>query len=94
LVVPLRFAAEQRWSVACGETAGHGDLRTKKLLSSDVDFLLRKSTSLLRSFTILIGAFPGLAPWATSLSCSAANHIDYQSADVTPIINEALLTQY
>jgi len=38
LVVPVRFAAEQRWLIACGETAGHGDLGTKKLRSSDVDF--------------------------------------------------------
>ena len=38
IVVPVRFAAEQRWSVACGETAGHSDLGTKKLRSSDVDY--------------------------------------------------------
>ena len=37
MVVPLRFAAEQRWSIACGETAGHRDHGTKKLRSSDVD---------------------------------------------------------
>jgi hypothetical protein len=35
----VRFAAEQRWSVACGETAGNSDLGTKKLRSSDVGFL-------------------------------------------------------
>ena len=34
-----------------------------------------RQTSLLRSFITLIGAFPRLAPWATSPSCSAANRI-------------------
>jgi hypothetical protein len=37
-VVSVRFAAEQRWLIACGETAGHRYHGTKKLLSSDVDF--------------------------------------------------------
>ena len=36
-VVSVRFAAEQRWLIACGETAGHRDLGTKKLRSSDMD---------------------------------------------------------
>ena len=37
MVVPVRFAAEQRRSVACGETAGRRDVGKQKLLSSDVD---------------------------------------------------------
>jgi len=50
--------------------------------------------SLLRSFTFKFTVSLGLASRATVLSCFAANHIDYQSADVTPITNEALLTPY
>jgi hypothetical protein len=74
--------------IACGETAGYGHYKKAKLRSRGVDSMASR-TSLLRSFTILVGAFQGLAPWATSLSCSAANCIArqiYPSTDAPSLL--------
>ena len=75
-MVAVRFAAEQRWSIACGETAGHSALGMKSCGAATLIFDKGRQTSLLRSFTTLVVAFPRLAPWAISPSCSAANRSD------------------
>jgi len=73
LIAAVRFAAEQRWLIACGETAGHSDRDTKKLRSSDVDFADRRRCS--AASPPWSSHSQGFAPWATFLSCSAANRI-------------------
>ena len=66
----VRFAAEQRRAIACGETAG--EIRTESQSCGAATSFARCITSLLRSFAEFCVAFLGLAPKATIRSCSAA----------------------
>ena len=66
----VRFAAEQRRAVACGETAG--PIRTVSASCGAATSFARCITSLLCSFAEFCTAFLGLAPKATIRSCSAA----------------------
>ena len=68
--VCLRFAAEQRRAVACGETAGES--RPELQSCGAATLFARCITSLLRSFAEFCAAILGLAPKATIRSCSAA----------------------
>jgi hypothetical protein len=76
----LRFAAEQRWLIACGETAGYGHYEKAKLRSSGVDSMASR-TSLLRSFMMLVDWIPwaraqGYQPQLLRSQSQSAKSID------------------
>jgi hypothetical protein len=92
-MVPVRFAAEQRRSVACGETAGHRDHGTQKLRSSDVDCAKRIdrrrcSAASQSSSAHSQGSRPGLPPSAASqpIASTVRRTINQQMHPVQPCL--------
>ena len=86
LATLLRFAAEQRRQVACGETAGKEAQRTEKLRSSDVDLLSRRPSAAAPQLSFVVRLIPRAYArgYHTRLLRSQSNHlavVDQRLAD-------------